>query len=322
MSGDRAFVERPDPFEDLVEAQRPEVDPDHDHAEAEPEVTDAVDDERLLRRSRRRRLLVPEADEQVAAQAHQLPAHVEEQEVVGEDQHQHAEHEEVQVGEEAPEAAVAVHVADRVDVDEESDRADDEQQHRGQRVDEEADLDVEVAGRDPLVDGDLVLVAAEDDVGEDDHREDPHHRHEAGRHDPGQVARPRATRRDVPRLTEPVVELRRDDAGGPIGIGEVVGVPTMRARRRLLLLRRDAAEPAVIDRSVVVMRPVVAMRFPVVMVAVTVDRDAIDARTDEDGKEEAREGQRRNEGDQEVDRHRPIPSGRRIGRPRPSAGCG
>ena len=317
MSVDRAFVERPDSFEDLVEAQRPEVDPDHDHAEAEPEVTDAVDDERLLRRSRRRWLLVPEADEQVAAQAHQLPAHVEEQEVVGEDQHQHAEHEEVQVGEEAPEAAVAVHVADRVDVDEESDGADDEQQHRGQRVDEEADLDVEVTGRDPLVDRDLVLVAAEDDVGEHDHREDPHHRHEAGRHDPGQVARPRLARRHVPRLPEPVVELRRNDPGGPIGIGEVVGVPTMRTRGRLLLLRRDAAEPAVVDRSVVVMRFVA-----VVMVAVSVDRDAVDARADEDGKEEAREGQRRNEGDQEVDRHPPIPSGRRIGRPRPSAGCG
>ena len=117
--------------------QRPEVDPDHDHAEAEPEVADAVDDERLLRRARRRGLLVPEADEQVAAQADSLPADVEQQEVVAQDQHQHAEHEQVQVGEEAPEPAVAVHVADRVDVDEEADRADDEQEHRGQRVDQE-----------------------------------------------------------------------------------------------------------------------------------------------------------------------------------------
>ena len=101
---DRALVERPDPLEDLVEAQRPEVDPDHDHAEAEAEVADAVDDERLLGRSGRRRLLVPEADEQVAAQADRLPADVQQQEVVGQDQQQHAEHEQVQVGEEAPEA--------------------------------------------------------------------------------------------------------------------------------------------------------------------------------------------------------------------------
>ena len=314
------LVQRPDPIEDLAEAQRPEVDPDHDHAEAEPEVADAVDDERLLRRSRRRRLLVPEADEQVAAQADQLPADVEEQEVVGQDQHQHAEHEEVQVGEEAPEASIAVHVADRVDVDEEPDRADDEQQHRGQRVDEEADLDVEVAGGDPLVDGHLVLVAAEDDVGEDDHREDPHQPHEAGRNDPGQVARSRPIRRDVPRLTEPVVELGRDDARGTVGIGEVVGMPTVRARRGLLLLGRDAAEPAVVDRSVVVV--VGVCLIGVVIGVVPMHRDAVDARADEDGEEEAREGQRRNEGDQEVDRHRPTPSGRRTGRPRPSAGCG
>ena len=58
----------------------------------------------------------------VAAQADRLPADVQHQEVVAQDQQQHAEHEEVQVGEEAPQAAVAVHVADRVDVDQQPDR--------------------------------------------------------------------------------------------------------------------------------------------------------------------------------------------------------
>jgi hypothetical protein len=44
--------------------------------------------------------------------------------------------------------------------------------------------------------------------------------------------------------------------------------------------------------------------------------------TDEDGEEEAGQGQRRDEGDQEVDGHRPTPSGRRTGRPRRSGACG
>jgi hypothetical protein len=92
--------------------ERPEVDPDEHDPEAEAEVADPVDDERLLRREGRRGLLVPEADERVAAQADRLPADVEHEEVVAQDQQQHAEHEQVQVGEEAPEAPVAVHVAD------------------------------------------------------------------------------------------------------------------------------------------------------------------------------------------------------------------
>ncbi len=120
-------------LEHLVEAQRPEVDPDHGDTEAEAEVADAVDDEGLLGRAGRRGLLVPEADEQVAAQADRLPADVQQQEVVGQDQQQHAEHEQVEVGEEAPQPAVAVHVADRVDVDEEAHRAHDQQEHGGQR---------------------------------------------------------------------------------------------------------------------------------------------------------------------------------------------
>ncbi len=239
---DRALVQCADPLEDLAEAQCPEVDPDHHDPEAEPEVADAVDDERLLGCAGRRGLLVPEADEQIAAQADRLPADVQHQEVVAQDQQQHAEHEQVQVGEEAPEAPVAVHVADRVDVDEEPDRADDEQQHRGQGVDEEAHLDPEVARHDPLVDSDLVLVLAEDDVGEDDHRDDPHQSDEPGRDDPGPIARPLRARRDVPGLAEPVVQVGRDDPGGSLGVGEVVRMAGMRARGLLLLLGRDLAE--------------------------------------------------------------------------------
>ena len=121
---------------------------EHD-PEREPDVADAVDDERLLGGQRRGPLAVPEPDEQVARQAHQLPGDEDDQEVAREDQQQHREHEQVQVGEEAPVARVVAHVADRVDVDQQADRRDHDEQAGGQVVDEEPDVDHEVAGRDP-----------------------------------------------------------------------------------------------------------------------------------------------------------------------------
>ena len=56
---------------------------------------------------RLRGAIVPEADQQVAAQADQLPADEQEQQVVGQDDRQHAEGEQRQVGEEAAVARVA-----------------------------------------------------------------------------------------------------------------------------------------------------------------------------------------------------------------------
>jgi len=56
---------------------------------AKAHVADAVDQEGLLGRHRRGSARVPEADQQVAAQAHQFPAGEDEQEVVGHDQEEH-----------------------------------------------------------------------------------------------------------------------------------------------------------------------------------------------------------------------------------------
>ena len=66
---------------------------------------------------------------------------------------------------------------------------------------------------------------------------------------------------------------------------------------------------------------VVAMSV-VMAVAVTMERDMVEARPDDDGEQEAGEGQRRNEGDQQLHRSSPTPSGRSTGRPLASAGSG
>ncbi len=92
---------------------------------------------------------VPEADQQVAAEADALPAEVEEQQVVGQHQHQHRGDEEVHVGEEAAVAVVVAHVLGRVEVDEKADEGDDQHHQTRQRIEVEADLRLEAGHGDP-----------------------------------------------------------------------------------------------------------------------------------------------------------------------------
>ena len=92
----------------------------------------------------------PERDQEVGAGADALPAEEGDEHVAAQHQHQHREDEQVQVHEELRELRVAVHVADRVQVDQRAD-AGDEQRHRDrQRVDQEPDAHVEAADVDPV----------------------------------------------------------------------------------------------------------------------------------------------------------------------------
>ena len=147
---------RPD-AEHRAEVQRSEVHEDQDDPEHHRGVADPGRDERLLRRARGARSLVPEADQQVGAQPDALPAEVEQEVIVREDEDQHEEDEQVQVGEEAFEARIAVHVADRVDVDQGTDAGDDQHHGEGQRIDQERDPQTEAPGIDPREQLDDVL---------------------------------------------------------------------------------------------------------------------------------------------------------------------
>ena len=96
---------------------------DHqEHREQEAEVADAVDNKCFLAGVRCGVLLVVEADQQVGREADTFPADEEQQEVLGQNQRQHEEHEEVQVGEEAVEPIFVRHVADGVQMNEEAER--------------------------------------------------------------------------------------------------------------------------------------------------------------------------------------------------------
>ncbi len=112
----------------------------------EAEVADAVDDERLLPCRGAPVLLEVEADQQVAAQPDALPADEQDDQVGPEDERQHGEHEQVQVGE-VPRIralALAVHVPHRVDVDQEPHERHEEQHHRRQRIQPQREVDREV----------------------------------------------------------------------------------------------------------------------------------------------------------------------------------
>ena len=113
-------------------------------------------------------LVVPEADQQIAREADALPAEEQLHEVVGRHQHQHGEGEQRQVGEEARPVRILGHVADRVEVHERRDGRDHHQHHRGQRVDAQRPVDLEIARDDPGEQPDARVLMAEADVDEGD----------------------------------------------------------------------------------------------------------------------------------------------------------
>jgi hypothetical protein len=132
-------------LERLGVVHRAEVRQHQADAQHEAEVADPVDQERLHVGVDGRRPRVPEADQQVRHQAHRFPAEEQLQEVVGHHQHHHREGEQRDVGEEALVAVVVGHVADGVDVHHQRHEGDHAHHHRGQRVDQEADFELQVA---------------------------------------------------------------------------------------------------------------------------------------------------------------------------------
>src|SRR4029077_16576714 len=134
-------------------------------------------DECLARGGDRGRTVVPEADEQVAAQRNQGPADDEDQQVRRQHEHQHREDEEVHVAEKPGEPCVVLHVADAVDVDQKADARDDHEHQRAQGIEGEVHPDREIGALtkvDPVpeADGDRALPGrSTDDVGKHDARD-------------------------------------------------------------------------------------------------------------------------------------------------------
>ena len=131
---------------------------EHQHdGDRETDVTDAVHDESLLGRGRCCRLIEPESNQQVRRKTDALPADVEQEVAVTEDEQQHRGDEEVEITEEASAARVVLHIADGVDVDQRADAGDQQHEHHGELVEQQTRLHMEPVDRDP---GEQVVVDA------------------------------------------------------------------------------------------------------------------------------------------------------------------
>jgi hypothetical protein len=113
---------------------------------------------------------------------------------------QHREDEERHVGEVAPLLVVPGHVAVRVEDDQAADPGDDEHHHDGERIDEELDADLELAGLQPRPRSrelGAVIRAPPPGVDERDDRAGEADEHRGGRDHPRLTARdPRACEQD------------------------------------------------------------------------------------------------------------------------------
>ena len=112
-------------------------------------VPDPVDNKRLLAGAGLLIVGVPEADQQVGAQPHPFPTDKQQQQVLGHDQHQHGGGKQVEIGKIARHVRILGHVADRVDVDQKADPGNDQDHDRGQGIDPQGKVDVQLSGRNP-----------------------------------------------------------------------------------------------------------------------------------------------------------------------------
>src|SRR6266849_5792473 len=87
--------------EDCLEIQRMEGAEQQKHTQHESKIADTIDDERFLPRIRSRFFQEVETDEQIAREAHALPADEEQHVIRSQHQDQHEKHEKVEVRKES-----------------------------------------------------------------------------------------------------------------------------------------------------------------------------------------------------------------------------
>ena len=114
-----------------------------EHRGHHAEVTDSVRDEGLLASHGRAVARVPERDQEVRARSHAFPAEEGDEQVLAEDEHQHAEDEQVQVQEELRELLVPVHVADRIEMNERANAGDEERHRDAERIRQQRGINLE-----------------------------------------------------------------------------------------------------------------------------------------------------------------------------------
>ena len=179
-----------------LDVERAQIGEENEEADRHGRVADPGDDERLARGEPVGGIAIPEADQEIAAEADALPAEIEEQQVVRQDQHQHRGDEQVHIGEVAAVSLVRAHELGGIEVDEKADEGDDQHHQTRQRVEIEADMRREAGDGDPGPDDfgvglrraqegehDDQRQERRDTDGADANRRDPALRQQAGGHE-------------------------------------------------------------------------------------------------------------------------------------------
>ena len=117
--------------------------PQQQNAKDKPKIAQTVRDERLLGGIRRRRAFVPEANEQVAANAHQFPEDEHHHEVVRQHDAKHGKGEQAQAGKVARHAGIVLHVAVGIEVNGRAHPGDHQQHQQAHRVQQQGDLNLQ-----------------------------------------------------------------------------------------------------------------------------------------------------------------------------------
>ena len=130
-----------------------------EQAQGHGSVADAGNHEGLARGAAVGRVPVPEADQQVGADPHALPAQVEQQQVVGHYQQQHGADEQVHVGEIAADRFVFPHELNGIKMDQEAHPGDHRHHHHRESVNIKCDAGCELAHRHPGPERELAHLA-------------------------------------------------------------------------------------------------------------------------------------------------------------------
>ena len=124
--------------------------PNQVQADQKGRVADSIHHERFDRRGGGRRALVPEPDQEVAAQSDRFPKDKQHHEIAGHDEHAHRKDKQRQLGKEPRIARVAVHVAAGVNGDQQADERHHRQQDGRQGVNLHVGPKIQTADRDPV----------------------------------------------------------------------------------------------------------------------------------------------------------------------------
>src|SRR5262245_66596383 len=111
-----------------LRVERPEQ---QEHAQDKAKITDTIDDEGFVAGARIVVVLIPKSDQGIGAQSHPLPTYEHQQQAVAQNQGEHGGSKKIEVGEEAPEGLVIMHVTDGINMDQTADAGYYEYHHRG-----------------------------------------------------------------------------------------------------------------------------------------------------------------------------------------------